>query len=453
MYLPFKITLILGKIIAKIINKIDNKRGTNISGKICTKMCKNFICHFKNLDYGKVIFVTGTNGKSTTTNLIAHTIKSSGRKVATNNQGANMIGGIATTLIKNSSITGKFNSEFLVLEVDERSLPVIYKMLPAKNLVITNLQKDQVQRNGDPDFIYRKFQSVINKSMTIYLNNEEPRSKSLEDLAGRVIYYSICKNERSFEKDNFFDVTMPCPKCNHKIEYDFFNLENIGKFHCTNCGFSSEEKTDVYITKIDIEKKEIICKDEIYQIKYITPFHIYDYAACIAICKQIGLSYEEISDAFKNFINPGERREIIKYKDKQIHYLRMKQENPETLQSALDTVAADKSNKAIFIGLYEVKDFLPYYSNTFYFFDCNFREIAKTAVEKYIIFSKTVCYDTANRLIYDGVDRKKMEVYDYEEDMGRILKIIDIIKTKNIYILTGMKPYNKIKKFLLKETI
>ena len=117
MNLAFEPSLILGKIIAYVISKIDDTRGTNISGKICTKICKNFIWHFKNIDYDKVIFITGTNGKSTTTNLIAHIIKSSGRKVATNSQGANMMGGIATVLIKNSTIHGKFKSEYLVLEI------------------------------------------------------------------------------------------------------------------------------------------------------------------------------------------------------------------------------------------------------------------------------------------------------------------------------------------------
>ena len=54
-----------------------------------------------------VIFITGTNGKSTTTNMIAHTFESRNKKVATNAEGANMITGIATTLIKNSTLSRK----------------------------------------------------------------------------------------------------------------------------------------------------------------------------------------------------------------------------------------------------------------------------------------------------------------------------------------------------------
>ena len=54
-------------------------------------------------------------------------------------------------------------------------------------MLITNLQKDQVQRNGDPDFIIRKLKEVVNPRMTLILNNEEPRSRFFEEVARRSI--------------------------------------------------------------------------------------------------------------------------------------------------------------------------------------------------------------------------------------------------------------------------
>ena len=125
----------------------------------------------------------------------------------------------------------------------------------------------------------------------------------------------------------------------------------------------------------------------------------------------------------------------------------MKQENPETLQNALDTVARDKSKKAIFIGLYEIKDFPPAYTNTFYFFDCDFSKVTKTDVEQYVSFSRTVCYDCANRMIYDGASPDKMKIYNIEDDFDIIFETLNELKTDNIYIITGMKPYKKIKEF------
>ena len=212
--MKFTIALIVGKILAFITKIVSKNRGTNIPGAYANKIKADFIAGFKGIDYDKTIFVTGTNGKSTTNNIVVHTLKTAGKTVTTNLEGANLIGGIATALIKNSTITGKLKTEYLCLEVDERSFAKIHKLLPARNMCITNLQKDQVQRNGEPDFIYQKLKKVITPEMTLFLNNEEPRVKSFEDLGCKVVYYSVEKNKNSFVKDGFYDVTLPCPKCN-----------------------------------------------------------------------------------------------------------------------------------------------------------------------------------------------------------------------------------------------
>ena len=187
----FLIALWVGKLLAFLTNLVAKGRGTNVPGAYANKIQKDFISHFQGLNYDNMFFITGTNGKSTTNNIIVYILNSAGKQVCTNLEGANLIGGVATALIKYSTWTGKVIPQIYCFEIDERSLPNIYKLLPAKNLCITNLQKDQVQRNGEPDFIYQKVRSVINKDMTLYLNNEEPRVKSLEDMAGKVVYYSV----------------------------------------------------------------------------------------------------------------------------------------------------------------------------------------------------------------------------------------------------------------------
>lgn len=445
-----KIVFIFVLWIAKLILvlcKIFKKSGTMISGKIATAIQKDFVKYFTNIDYDKTIFITGTNGKSTTTNLTAHTIKSAGKLVATNSEGANMMSGVATTLIKNSNMFGKFNKEFLVLEIDERSLRNIIKVLPTKNLCISNLQKDQVQRNGDPDFIYQMFKNAMNKDITLFVNNEEPRSRSLEDYVGKTVYFSLNKNSKTFVKEDFYDVTLACPKCNHKIKYNYYNVENIGNFECTSCNYKSEKNPDVFIDEVNYEESTFKCANNEYKVNYINPFYLYNYALVIALCKKYNIQYEDIQKGFETFVNPADRREEYKYKNKTIKYFRIKQENPETFQNALDTVARDKSKKAVWMGLYEIKDFPPAYTNTFYFFDCDFKGVVNSNVEEYVCFSKSVAYDTANRMMYAGAEKEKVKVYDVEDDFETIFEDLDKVESEVVYIITGMKPYYKIKKF------
>ncbi len=121
----------------------------------------------------------------------------------------------------------------------------------------------------------------------------------------------------------------------------------------------------------------------------------------------LGLSIESIASAFSTFINIGGRIETLRYGEKDIKYIRIKQENPETLQSALDSVAADKTEKVFVLGLYEIVDFVPHYTNTFYAYDCDISKLIESNVKKYICFSEYVCYDAALRFLHEGVEPEK----------------------------------------------
>ena len=443
----FILTLWIAKFVAFVVNLIDKQRGSNYAGKIAVKLMPNFVSKFKGIDYNKVIFISGTNGKSTTTNLTYHVMKSAGKQVACNVEGANMMPGVATTLIKNSTLGGKFNKELLVLEIDERSFPLIRKQLPGRHMGLTNLQKDQVQRNGDPDFILRKFRSAIGKDMTLYLNNEEPRSSALEDLAGDTYRFSVAKNARSYIVDDFYAVTLPCPKCGHPIAYDHYNLASIGTFHCNRCDHASQNDAFVQVTDVDFAGNAFSVDGKTWTVPYNNPFYIYNFAMCIAICRKFGLNDTQIQQGFSTFKNPASHDDVFTFKGKQVRYLRGKQENPEALQSELDIIAADKRPKAVFVGLHEITDFQPHYSGSFYFFDCNFKSIVESNVEKYVAFSATVAGDIASRMILAGAPAEDVTVCD-TDNLDAVFANLDNIDAEVIYVLTNTKCARDIKRYL-----
>ena len=76
--------------------RLLGKNGTYIAGAFALKLQKDFITHFTHVDPERTLFITGTNGKSTTNNLIVHALRASGKKVTTNLEGANLITGVAT---------------------------------------------------------------------------------------------------------------------------------------------------------------------------------------------------------------------------------------------------------------------------------------------------------------------------------------------------------------------
>lgn len=448
--MKFYFALWFAKLINVIINIVDKSRGSNFSGEKAMKIDPKMVSHFKGIDYSRVLFITGTNGKSTTTNLVTHIFRSNGKKVIANLEGANLIYGVATALSKASTLTGKIKADYLIFETDERYLPLIHEQLSAENIMITNLQKDQVQRNGDPDFIYRRLFSAIGGNVKLFLNNEEPRTRSFDEKSSAIVTYGVARHGESFVKDDTFP-TMACPKCRHKIVFDYYNNDGVGKFHCSHCDHQSGETADYTVTDVNFAERTFRMENTVFPMPYDTPYMCYNYAGALAVAKELGgIEIEEAAKSFASFENVGGRFEILRYKGKTIKYMRIKQENPETLQTCINVMAADRENKMVCLGLCPLIDIIPNYTNTFYAFDCDLSELVKSSVEKYFCFSDRVCYDTANRLIYEGVDPSVISIADTEA-VETIFKEIESVETDNIYLITWINTFYHMKKYIEKE--
>lgn len=449
--LRFYAALYISKVLAKGIDIVAKGRGTNLPGEIALKICPDFISHIGNIDPEKTIFVTGTNGKSTTTNLIAHVFDKAGIKLAVNLAGANLLAGVVVTLMKNAGLNGKLKADAILLETDERFLPIIHKKLPAKHICITNVQKDQVQRNGEPNIIWKKIASVISDDVTVYVNGNEPNAKSLGRLTSKCITYGVDKNTASFDKnDDFFAVTMPCPVCHGALEFETYNIDNVGHFSCRECGFEGKSEAVYQAKAVDFEKKTFVSGGKEYDFKYNTPFFLYCYIAALAVASEFGIDRDVTEEAFGDFVNIGGRMEDVRAGGKTIRYLRMKQENPETVQSALNVIAEDKSEKLFILGLDELTDFEPHYTNTFYSYDCDFRKLIDSNLSHCICFSGTVAYDAALRLIYDGLDESKLTVLPTNDD-ETIVKEMQKHDCENVYMVTWLKKFMSIADYAKKH--
>ncbi len=450
--MKFIIALWFGKLINLIIGKVDKNRGTNLSGVKAMKIDPMMVSHFKGIDCEKALIVTGTNGKSTTTNLINHIFKSNDKKILSNLEGANLLTGVASLFIKNSTLMGKIKADYVILEVDERFVPRVLEQLPVKNILITNLQKDQVQRNGDPDIIYRILKTAVKGDITVFVNNEEPRSKSFERYVKRTVTYGVEKHNESFVKDDSFP-TMACPVCRNSIKFDYYNNDGMGKFQCSHCDFASNEEVDYLVKNADFTNKSFTLDEVVFNMPYDSPYMCYNYAAALVVSKEIaGIETKDAAKAFGEFKNLSGRFEILKYKNKTIKYMRIKQENPETLQACIKIMSSDPNNKMVCLGLCPVIDMIPHYLNTFYIYDCDFSELVKQDVEKYLCFSDEVCYDTAKRLMLEGVPADKIADLN-TEDVKTLFQEFDKVETENIYLITWLKTFNHMKEYYDEEIL
>lgn len=148
--------LILAVLIGKAIRAVAKLRGggSAIPGRIAMLIEPKLLSKtLGKLKHG-VIFVTGSNGKSTTTALVSGSLASQGLKVFSNPSGGNMPQGIGSAVIGQVSLSGALNADVAVLEVDEAYGELLAPLIAPSWVVLTNIQIDQLNRFFEPDRVF-----------------------------------------------------------------------------------------------------------------------------------------------------------------------------------------------------------------------------------------------------------------------------------------------------------
>ncbi len=109
-----------------------------------------------------IVAVTGRNGKTSTVEMIAHILCESSKKVAWNKEGSNQIEGVTTLILGSCTLSGKVKSDIFLIESDERFAKYsLFKYITPTHYVITNLYRDQLTRNGNPERVYNAVKDSI----------------------------------------------------------------------------------------------------------------------------------------------------------------------------------------------------------------------------------------------------------------------------------------------------
>lgn len=431
----------LSKAVAKAIDLVAKGRGTNLPGVVALKLDPHFLSHIRGISPEKTVFITGTNGKSTTTNLLNHILTEAGYRVISNLDGANMSPGVAVPLLRSSSLFGTVHCDYVVMETDERYVARIRQQIPARYLGITNIQKDQVQRNGEPSFIAEKIRNAITHDMVVFINGDDPNARSLAGAdAERVMFYGVDAHAHSFLKeDDFFSVSMPCPRCHSGLTFHWYNLDNIGSFHCPACGYHNQTPSDYQATKISFDNKTFQIGGDTYPFHCNTSEFLYSYVLSTALALSLGVPAKNVALALNHFHGLSSRRSDHKLGQCTLKFYKIKQENSETLQSTVNTISLDKNPKTLIFGLDEYIDFYPPYINGCYMFDCTLQALRKSGVTYCICTSPALGRCAALRLMYDGFPQESITILPDSAEKT-LAHALEQIPNENIYLIEEI-PY------------
>ncbi|RFA09461.1 UDP-N-acetylmuramyl tripeptide synthetase [Subtercola boreus] len=158
--------------------------GSAIPGTVALRIAPRFLEDTISAIPRGVVAVSGSNGKSTTTNMLAAILREHGLKVFTNPSGGNLPQGIASSVLSQVSVGGRLDADIAILEVDEGYGPKLAKLLKPRTVLLLNIQIDQLNRYHEPDRVVRMLEQVaLTATTSLILNRDD---NHLVDLDTRI---------------------------------------------------------------------------------------------------------------------------------------------------------------------------------------------------------------------------------------------------------------------------
>ena len=402
-------------LINKMITGVCKLFGYNASvfpGSIVRKFDKNVLDNIKYPKY--VVAVTGSSGKGSATSMIAHILEDNGYKVVWNKSGSNVVNGTTTLILNNTGIfSHKVKADVLLLEMDE-------------SYIKETFTRDQVARNGSPEIVMNKIQNSfdLNTNMEVIYNADDPLIYMLAQPFKNTVSYGINKTKYSLKTplSNNVDAAY-CPYCHSKLIYDFYHYGHIGSYKCPNTGTDHEfeRKTDYTATNLDLNKCEMKINGNLVHLNKDVFFAAYYTIAAYALCKEIGLTNEQILHSLNENVLESKRLKSLTFDNRCVEMLESKNENNLSYLQSLNYINNHKEDKTIILGFdnvsrrYKLNDIS-------WIYDIDFEVLDQSKIDKIFCIGR-FRYDVYARLILANIDVNKLVLIDNIKDIPKLLKI------------------------------
>ena len=406
----FYTALVLARLTYLAIKLLHRSSGTSFVGMMTLKVCPDFLAHCRKYIKNNAITISGTNGKTTTSGLVAHIFEENQNSIIHNVKGANMLTGIANVFALNIKPFKRF--DYAVIESDEAYLTKLYDYFKADYLLVTNLFRDQLDRYGELSTTASFIQNAIdkNKELKLILNADDPLVTNFGK-GKNAIYYGFEEVEICSEIHN---ATSNAPTevfnciCGKPLQYNKQFFAQEGHYYCAKCGFKRPEPNYKGYVKIYSDYSELKIrhndKDFEFKINLVGLYNAYNVLGAVACAMENGIDYQTIKKAvstYKSIFGRAERRTINGHKT-----LIQLIKNPTGASEVLKTV--DLSSNIVIA----INDNYADGRDISWLWDSDFEQLKNA--QKLVITSGIRAKDMATRLKYAGIPQEKIIV---EEDI------------------------------------
>jgi UDP-N-acetylmuramyl tripeptide synthase len=371
------------------------------------------------------VLVTGTNGKTTTSHLIAEIAKAAGLAPLANASGSNLMRGLAGTLASAAGLNGSLGGDkrtIGVFEVDEAVMPEAIQALRPRVAVFTNLFRDQLDRYGEVEAVAARWRDALaatEHTMTLVLNADDPSVAALgEPERHRAVYFGV--NDKKLDRgclEHAADA-VTCG-CGSDYEYGVAYYGHLGHWRCPNCG-RARPSTQITARDVDLRDGRSVVFTLGAAERGVTVeaglgglYNVYNALAATAAALALGLPEDAVLEALPRFSAAFGRQEAFEVEGRRVEMLLGK--NPAGLNQVLHTLALDASRRTV---LFVLNDRIADGRDISWIWDADFEVAAGQ-------FDVTVCAGTraeemALRLKYADCDEARLTI---EPDIGRALDL------------------------------
>ncbi|KUG02876.1 putative amino acid ligase found clustered with an amidotransferase [hydrocarbon metagenome] len=390
-----------GKILIFLSRMLGNQ-GTDFPGRAARKIYPGILKNLAGNIQEEIFIVTGTNGKTTTTNMIASILRGKGYSLVHNTAGANMLSGITTAFIEASDLLGRRQFDYALLEVDEAFVPLLIKEARPRVVIITNFFRDQLDRYGELDHTINLIKDGVRETdIELVLNGDDPLISHFHNETGLHCWYygfdqTIYDTLDSMESRE----GRYCVFCGHELDYKIYHYAQLGQFSCPQC---ANHNPDMNFLGNKLKMNPFIemnVNDLPIKSPYQGFYNAYNILAAVSAARLVGIEdtiiqkaiagYRPRAGRMENFIINGKRTVLILVK------------NPTGLNQTLSTLLYDTKSKNLFIAL---NDNAADGRDISWIWDADVEMLADAKARiAYVVCSGQRSGDMAVRIKYSGID-------------------------------------------------
>lgn len=326
------------------------RQGVTWAGKLALMIYPPILQEMAGEVRKKIFIVCGTNGKTTTNNLLCAALEAEGEKVICNRTGSNMLNGVAAAFALAADPDGKTDADYACIEVDEASTRHIFPRFKPDYMVLTNLFRDQLDRYGEIDITIDILKEVIRTApgMELIVNGDDALSACLAmECQNTWITYGISEPVTKSDDTREMREGRFCRKCGARLAYRFYHYSQLGDYACPQCSFSRPH--------IDYDAREVqvgeqlsfsVGKEHIVA-NYRGFYNVYNILAAYAAGRNAGLPLKNFNRMLKNFRPENGRMEQFRVQGTGVVLNLAK--NPAGFNQNISAVMADESLKDLII--------------------------------------------------------------------------------------------------------